>query len=69
LIAFGDGYVEIEDAHLAGGISVGVASNEANRHGIDIRKRKRLIDAGADIIIPDFRNQDKLVAYLFAEGQ
>ena len=69
LITFGDGYVEIEDTHLAGGICVGVASNEKCRNGIDERKRGRLIDAGADIIIPDFRNQEKLVAYLFAEGQ
>jgi phosphoglycolate phosphatase len=69
LITFGDGYVEIEDTRSAGGISVGVASNEESRHGIDERKRERLIDAGADIIIPDFRNQEKLVAYLFAEGQ
>ena len=69
LITFGDGYVEIEDTRLAGGICVGVASNEESRLGIDERKRGRLIDAGADIIIPDFRNQEKLVAYLFAEGQ
>ena len=69
LITFGDGFVEIEDTCLAGGISVGVASNEQSRHGIDMKKRERLIDAGADIIIPDFRNQGKLVAYLFAEGQ
>jgi phosphoglycolate phosphatase-like HAD superfamily hydrolase len=69
LITFGDGYVEIEDTHLAGGICVGVASNEESRHGIDVRKRKKLIDAGADIIIPDYRNQGNLVAYLFAESQ
>ena len=69
LITFGDGFVEIEDTHLAGGISVGVASNEKSRHGIDTKKREKLIDAGADIIIPDFRNQGKLVSYLFAEGQ
>jgi phosphoglycolate phosphatase-like HAD superfamily hydrolase len=69
LITFGDGFVEIEDTRLAGGISVGVASNEESRHGIDMKKRERLIDAGADIIIPDFCNQGKLVAYLFVEGQ
>ena len=69
LIAFGDGFVEIEDTHSAGGISVGVASNEKSRHGIDMKKRERLINAGADIIIPDFRYQEKLIAYIFAEGQ
>lgn len=68
LVAFGDGYVEIEDTHLAGGITIGVASNEAARRGIDLWKRERLIEAGADIIIPDFRHQDKLIAYLFDGG-
>ena len=69
LVAFGDGYVEIEDTHLAGGVTVGVASNEATRQGIDEWKRKRLIDAGADIIIPDFRHHEQLVSYLFEEGR
>lgn len=69
LVAFGDGYVEIEDTHLAGGIAVGVASNETTRQGIDEWKRKRLIEAGADIIIPNFCHQDKLINYLLEGGQ
>jgi phosphoglycolate phosphatase len=68
LVAFGDGFVEIEDAKSAGGIAVGVASNEATRQGIDTWKRERLIQAGADLIIPDFREQEALIAHLFAEG-
>lgn len=67
LVAFGDGYVEIEDAAAAGGITVGVATNEAQRQGIDAWKRQRLIDAGADIIIPDFCPHQRLIAFLFAE--
>ena len=67
-IAFGDGYVEIEDTHLAGGIAVGVATNETTRQGMDEWKRERLIEAGADIIIPDFRHQDHLVKFLFEKG-
>jgi phosphoglycolate phosphatase-like HAD superfamily hydrolase len=67
LVAFGDGFVEIEDAKAAGGIAVGVASNEATRQGIDVWKRERLIQAGADLIIPDFREHEALVAHLFAE--
>lgn len=63
-VAFGDGYVEIEDTHNAGGIAVGVATNEAARQGIDEWKRSRLIQAGADIIIPDFSQHDALVEYL-----
>jgi phosphoglycolate phosphatase len=66
LVAFGDGFVEIEDAKAVGGIAVGVASNEATRQGIDAWKRDRLIQAGADLIIPDFREHEALVTYLFA---
>ncbi len=64
LVAFGDGYVEIEDTHNVGGIAVGVATNEAARQGIDEWKRSRLIQAGADVIIPDFSQHDALIAYL-----
>ncbi len=67
LIVFGDGYVEIECIADAGGIAVGVATNERDRGGIDEWKRKRLIQAGADIIIPDFGPVDDLVKYLFIE--
>jgi phosphoglycolate phosphatase-like HAD superfamily hydrolase len=66
LVAFGDGFVEIEDTKSAGGIAVGVASNEATRQGIDAWKRERLIQAGADLIIPDFREHEALVTYLFS---
>ncbi|MEA3345567.1 MAG: HAD family hydrolase [Chloroflexota bacterium] len=62
--AFGDGFVEIENAKEAGGIAVGVASNEATRSGVNEWKRDRLIQAGADLIIPDFREYKQLVAYL-----
>ena len=64
-VAFGDGYVEIEDTKHVGGIAVGVATNEAARAGIDEWKRTRLIQAGADIIVPDFREHAALMAYLF----
>ncbi len=68
LVTFGDGYVEIEDTRAAGGIAVGVASNEATRCGVNEWKRQRLIQAGADLIIPDFREHEQLAAYLFGEG-
>ncbi len=63
--AFGDGYVEIEDTRAAGGIAVGVASNEAERRGIDEWKRRRLIEAGAHLIVPDFREHEALLGFLF----
>jgi phosphoglycolate phosphatase len=65
--AYGDGYVEIEDSKSAGGIAVGVATNESKRSGIDEWKRSRLIAAGADLIIPDFSCALALEAYLFRE--
>jgi phosphoglycolate phosphatase len=64
LVAFGDGYVEIENAVAVGGIAVGVASDEARRCGVDTWKRERLIGAGAHIIVPDFRQARELLAYL-----
>lgn len=68
LVAFGDGYVEIEDVKGVGGIAVGVATNEDTRTGINQWKRTRLIRAGADLIIPDFSEYQTLVKYLFMEG-
>lgn len=67
-IAFGDGYVEIEDSKSVEGIAIGVASDEKNRQGVDAWKRNRLIAAGADVIIPDFREARILEEYLFSDG-
>jgi phosphoglycolate phosphatase-like HAD superfamily hydrolase len=64
-VAFGDGFVEIEDTKSVNGIAVGLATDERNRVGLDEWKRSRLIDAGADVIIPDFREYTMLEAYLF----
>ena len=68
LLGFGDGYVEIENIREAGGYAVGVASNESERCGIDEWKRTRLIRAGANIIIPDYRNIRELEEELFPNG-
>ena len=65
LMGFGDGSVEIENVSEAGGFSVGVASDEERRCGIDAWKRDRLIKAGANIIIADFSETDKLLNYIF----
>ncbi|MCX7015267.1 MAG: HAD family hydrolase [Candidatus Sumerlaeota bacterium] len=66
-VAFGDGYVEIENVKAVEGIAVGAATDEARRQGVDEWKRQRLIRAGADLIVPDFREWRALVAYLFDE--
>ncbi|HWC89463.1 MAG TPA: HAD family hydrolase [Pirellulales bacterium] len=64
LLAFGDGYVEIEETRRNGGVAVGVASEEETRQGVNAWKRDRLIRAGADIIIGDYRRQDELLHLL-----
>jgi len=64
LLGFGDGYVEIEEVKKVGGFTCGVASDETFRAGIDDWKRERLIRAGADIIVPDYRCLEELMRYL-----
>ena len=64
LLAFGDGFVEIEETKRVVGIAVGVATDEARRRGVDAWKRERLIQAGADVIVGDFREQEELLGYL-----
>ena len=61
LVAFGDGFVEIEETAKAGGLAIGVASDEVNRSGINDWKRRRLIAAGAHWIIADYREHESIV--------
>ncbi len=67
VLAVGDGPVELRNVKDAGGIALGVCSDEKAGHGWDMHKRNRLLKAGADILVPDFNEAEKLVAYLFAE--
>ena len=65
LVGFGDGFVDIETVKSVHGTAVAVASDETGRSGkVDDWKRKRLIKAGADIVIPDFRDFKELLRYL-----
>jgi hypothetical protein len=52
----------------AGGVAVAVASDEVNRRGVHAWKRDRLVRAGADVVIPEYRRHERLLAYLFAES-
>lgn len=67
LLGFGDGFVEIEEVKRVGGTAVGVASNETTRRGVNAWKRARLIEAGADIIVPHFGNWPALLRVLGLE--
>ena len=64
LLGFGDGYVEIENVKEVGGYAVGVASDETRKMGINTWKRRRLTDAGADAMIPDFSDTSRLMRFL-----
>ena len=64
IATFGDGPVEIRETHKRGGITIGVASNELKRYGLNQIKRTRLIKAGADIIVPDFSQSAQLLSLL-----
>lgn len=64
LVGFGDGFIEIEEVKKVGGLAIGVASDEVQRQGINAWKRERLIRAGADIIIGDYRQLDLLLSLI-----
>ncbi len=65
LLVIGDGPVEIKECRKAGGIAIGIGSDEIRRYGLNKEKRSRLIKSGAQIIIPDFSQADELVDLLF----
>ncbi len=65
LLGFGDGYVEIQNVREVGGTAIAVASDEKHKSGQpDAWKRERLIGAGANIVIPDYQETHRLLAYL-----
>lgn len=64
LVSFGDGYVEIELVKNLGGYTFGVATDELRQKGINEWKRKRLLKAGADAIIPDFDDHGEILEFL-----
>jgi phosphoglycolate phosphatase-like HAD superfamily hydrolase len=65
ILGFGDGYVEIEEVKLVGGVAVGVATTEPDCQAVDGWKRERLIGVGADYIVPNFSRHAELAALLF----
>lgn len=67
LLAFGDGYVEIQNTKEVGGLAVAVASDEAHNGSgrMDEWKRDRLSGVGADVVIPDYRDAAPLLDLIF----
>jgi phosphoglycolate phosphatase-like HAD superfamily hydrolase len=68
LLGFGDGFVEIEEVKKVGGVAVAVASDEVRRRGVNEWKRNRLLQAGADVVIPEYRSHEALLRFLFDDG-
>ena len=67
LLAFGDGPVEMEFAKSIGALAIGIASDERDNRSrrIDPIKRKHLVAAGADAIIPDYIDAEELLRQIF----
>ncbi len=65
LAGIGDGAVEIESLKSLGGLAVGIASDERHRSGaLEDWKVPRLLSAGADAVIGDYRDLEPLLAWL-----
>ena len=60
LVTFGDGPVEMRETTRRGALAIGVASDEVRRFGMNPEKRTRLIRAGAQALVPDFSQWQKL---------
>jgi len=64
LAVIGDGKVEIALGREVGAITLGIASDEENRTGINMVKRERLIKAGAHAIVGDFIDRDLILSWM-----
>jgi phosphoglycolate phosphatase-like HAD superfamily hydrolase len=69
LIGFGDGPVEIEELKRAGGLAVGMATDEGECRETSPWKRHNLIEVGADYIIPNYLCRGVLLPMLFANHE
>lgn len=67
LLVVGDGPVEIKNGWRFEALTIGIASDEFNRKGWNMKKLSRLINASSTFIIPDFehwKNVDDLLKNL-----
>lgn len=67
LLVVGDGKVEIALGRVQGALTIGVASNDVigcNDVAFNMQKYERLKKAGAHIIIPDFRDYQKILEWI-----
>jgi phosphoglycolate phosphatase len=65
IVAIGDGPAEILAIKAIGGLAIGVASDEVHQDGrVNHLKREHLLRAGADVIVPDYRDLGTLLPFL-----
>jgi len=64
IVTFGDGPVEIRETRKRGGLTVGIASNEVQRFGLQPEKRTRVIRAGAQVVVADYAQLGALLGLL-----
>jgi phosphoglycolate phosphatase-like HAD superfamily hydrolase len=64
---FGDGYVEIANAVEVEGLAVGAATCEEGGQEWDEWKKGRLLEVGADLLVPHWQESELLLEYLFGE--
>jgi len=64
LAVIGDGKVEISLGKKVGARTIGIASNEDKSGGVNHMKLNRLINAGADIIMPDYTDISTVIDFL-----
>ncbi|MBI1372791.1 MAG: HAD family hydrolase [Phycisphaera sp.] len=64
VVVFGDGPVEIREGGQRGATTVGIASDEDHPGELSVSKRRRLIHAGAHLIIADYSEVDALLEAL-----
>ena len=65
IVGFGDGRVEIEEVKRVNGVAVGVATSEPECHVVAEGKRRHLIEAGADYIVPNYLGSENLLRSIF----
>lgn len=64
LLVVGDGYVEILNAREVGAVAFGIWTEERNRYHMNVRKRERLLEAGAHLLAPDLREGPAILDWL-----
>lgn len=64
VVVIGDGKVEIALGREVGALTLGVASNEDRRSGMNPLKRDRLANAGAHAIVGDFTQCRDIIGWL-----